>query len=926
MMREYWNTQENIMVSAWRDGGEVDGKPVTDERLLEFWKTRRDSVQTDDPLWDYYDQQMSQYKFAIEESKVGLAYAQHKMSARAVANWYKGQAGNYSKNSEMWRTVMGQAAKFLDAAKAQSKAATQAARTKAYVRIRDAAYKDYLAPTWTVTGALTGMLRQYGILSGSVNYEQDDKYGMGLYGSIGEGAELTSLAPGSGTDKWLMLLDAINTPGSEANRFWYDNIIPAAKRNGLDISAPFDQTDIENLMHRTIEGYDKLVATDKRFSDVAPSGNVQKLRGQQRDSIDFFQFVMTLDETSIYAQRRNQLTNVLSDPNADPFEMMKAYTDYYDGLKALEQTVGDQNPVFTAALYNEERILLGDPGAYAPTIAEGATASPFTTGGIGPTGETGFAAVASSHINQLRGLIDMVAKGEGTFIRDPNGGWRALTWTELRSEFGSNYVIVPRQGDTVVLDSQADITPTTGRDGGGFGTPGMAGLTPTASKTSVSAMYSEVFRTAPIIVRVPGQASAYTGRELTDGPPANEDSNVGQVVYVPNGEGVPDKAIYGIYSNSGAIRWTTSNPFLPGAVGSQQMSAADASGQQALVVNVNAASAGMTATDKDGNVVPLDSPNVANVSYNPFAALDPNLPSAAFRAINPRMFDDQNPDSFIDPGFAYMVNTQAGREDISKWTVEEAFQSWQASPWIDWNNPEQSQTFWRDFAAVKVAEQTRKNPNDPNSALAAEWQVYTEVKRFRGGDVNSLWDDAIRMSQTASLVRSEAAERVSPSDLGYANPVPPGTPVLTAQNPLSQKGKDSAYERWLATKQGQGQPVVVSGSYAGKTGYVDPSVFVPYYGAGMKQPTGAGQQPAIQTNASIRVPTVPGMPAGSSGADLMPGQGPNMPQQDVFAPRIPTPTPAPGTPPPTPPLPPAPGPAPNIPGVNPRPRPPHEYD
>ena len=71
MIESYWRTQEQIMVSSWREGGEVDGKQVTDERLLEFWRERRDSMSPDDPMWDYYDQQYDQFKFAIEDVYVG---------------------------------------------------------------------------------------------------------------------------------------------------------------------------------------------------------------------------------------------------------------------------------------------------------------------------------------------------------------------------------------------------------------------------------------------------------------------------------------------------------------------------------------------------------------------------------------------------------------------------------------------------------------------------------------------------------------------------------------------------------------------------------------------------------------------------------------------------------------------------------------
>lgn len=908
MLQQFWNQQEANMVSAWKDGGEVDGKPVTDERLLQFWQDRRDSVQKDDPLWDYYDQQHSQYKFAIEESKVGLSYAQHKMTAREVANWYKGQAGDYAHNSEMYRTVMGQAAKFLDAAKAQARASNAAARQKAYVRMRDATYKDFLWPSGIIMNGLTSIFRKAGVLTGSVN--QQSLEGNDLAGALGPGADLTSLSVATGSAEfWPIVLDAINTPGTAAHDYFYGSggIIDLAKRQGLDISAPFDQTDIEALMKRHLDGLDKLIGVDKRFNDVAPSGEIDKLRGQQRDTVDFYQFVMTIDESNTYAQNRRLLDSVLTDPTADPFVQMTAYSAYFKSLKSLETQVGTQNPVFLASLYNEERILLGDTAGLNPTIAEDALSSPFTSSGLGPTGPEGFATQTAAHTNELRDTIQRVIDGQAVIRKNPDGTWEAVDYSALQAQYPSGYVVLPGKATTNVMEPVGTTTHSEGQQNVGPPT-GADRLTPQATFTPQTVSFATVYGAVPIVAAAPSaNRDPATGEYLGESPSSNQSTNIGLVAYVPDGDGNPNVPIYGIYSELGQIRWTTSNPFLPGSTLSQGL-VTSGNGATSLVVTADPTRPGaITYYDDAGN--PTTDPTLAKtVNFNPQTIIDPSMQRTA------------NPNSFIDPGVAFMASTDAGRQEVATWTPDEVFASYRSSPWVNWTDPNQTTEFWRDIGAIKSAGQ------QGNAKLNSEWQFYQDVRRFRGGDVNTVWDAAIGMMQRQSLVASESAERIVTP--GQAAVRPTGSPIATGiPDEVTIAGHTFAYNQWLQAQQFPGTALMPQG-YTPPTGYrsypgAQPDLgtngpFGPY-SQYVNQPTAPGAQPNIQLSGQIKVPGLPASAYRSPDAadrNLPPAPTPAYQPRPIAAlpPNMPLP-PAPGIPP-----------SPPIPGVSPVPRPPHEID
>jgi hypothetical protein len=154
------------MFDAWNNGGLVDGKAVTDSRLLSYIKGRRDGFSQDDPLWDEWNNRLTQYDFSIGESKIQLAFRQGKASAGAVAAFYRNKLKGIPKDSEFYRDVAERAAQW---AGSVGRAARGSGRAKAKAAIRDKLNASIRKgfEFEALQKALTDYARREGIITGS---------------------------------------------------------------------------------------------------------------------------------------------------------------------------------------------------------------------------------------------------------------------------------------------------------------------------------------------------------------------------------------------------------------------------------------------------------------------------------------------------------------------------------------------------------------------------------------------------------------------------------------------------------------------------------------------------------------------------------------------------------------------------------------
>lgn len=130
--REMQQQNDQNIVDAWSKGGLYQGKKVTDQMILAYWKDRMGKVDKNDPLYDTYQNAYMEYDYSIHESIMRTAYDQGKVSDSAAAAFYLNWSKKVPKNSEFWRVLQRDAAQFTRTARANSQAKAAQAKELAY--------------------------------------------------------------------------------------------------------------------------------------------------------------------------------------------------------------------------------------------------------------------------------------------------------------------------------------------------------------------------------------------------------------------------------------------------------------------------------------------------------------------------------------------------------------------------------------------------------------------------------------------------------------------------------------------------------------------------------------------------------------------------------------------------------------------------
>jgi hypothetical protein len=166
LYREQLARDDQNIFDAYKNGGLFHGKPVTDQLIEKYTKTRRDTYTKDDPLYDQWNNTLIQTRFSIGEQKISLLYKQGKVGAGAVAAYYRGQLSKIPHDSAFYRDVAGRAAEW---AKAGATAARGHARGRAHASLDaklaksqgDAALFD------AATTAIETLARRAGLIFGT---------------------------------------------------------------------------------------------------------------------------------------------------------------------------------------------------------------------------------------------------------------------------------------------------------------------------------------------------------------------------------------------------------------------------------------------------------------------------------------------------------------------------------------------------------------------------------------------------------------------------------------------------------------------------------------------------------------------------------------------------------------------------------------
>ena len=147
LLEQYENARDRNIYSAWLNGGKFEGKKVTDQSLMAFYKMRRSQYTKDDPEYDYWNQQHSQIDYRIGESKMLLRFERNNIKEGGAAAWYASNAKRFPKNSEVWREAMRNAARFQKAAQETRKSSTATmSDSEKYAKANDRIYRQRIAP------------------------------------------------------------------------------------------------------------------------------------------------------------------------------------------------------------------------------------------------------------------------------------------------------------------------------------------------------------------------------------------------------------------------------------------------------------------------------------------------------------------------------------------------------------------------------------------------------------------------------------------------------------------------------------------------------------------------------------------------------------------------------------------------------------
>lgn len=157
--REMAAQVDRNIVDAWKNGGTIDGRPVTDEMLLAHWRGRLKDVDPGDPQYDTLKNTVLQFEYSIAESKASTAYAQGRLSDAGMAQFYLNWARKVPKNSEFYRSLQRDAAQFMRASRARGRASAAKAKDDAYAQAQERDYNRYEKPGEYITGVLRNMAK-----------------------------------------------------------------------------------------------------------------------------------------------------------------------------------------------------------------------------------------------------------------------------------------------------------------------------------------------------------------------------------------------------------------------------------------------------------------------------------------------------------------------------------------------------------------------------------------------------------------------------------------------------------------------------------------------------------------------------------------------------------------------------------------------
>jgi hypothetical protein len=568
MITQFENARDRNIETAWRHGGKFEGHKVTDSMFLEWWEKRASEVDSSDPMWDYYQQSLFQYRFQIGEQKISLKYEQGKVSETDVARWYVEQAGKVPKDSAVWRELMTNAAKFKKAAQTAAASRRSKAKVDTFADDWQAAYDKYAKPAAvveTIFGAYTTVTL-------------DTPYAPTIIGALGNVSNRTGGSAATGEGREVIESETVTLQAQlaaiESDPRWD----PPGGKGWKDMLAEADPSFhghltthyLQQSQSRAIIGFKQQLrlARKKGYSSYVDDAQ-RHIDGAvaTKHALQGFNAIGHAQELINTA-----LESGMTDPTLSPDERERIRQNLKGKLQKLSDRAFNKGLMeVTGAIDTDIKWLDGKPLGSKRAGTEGPGE------GISQLGQT----IGRMAVND-KAQLDLLAKGKGFEVRDEAG----------------NPVIVDR--DSMPPPAQG-VRLTLKRT---KGTPDHPSVSYLAREDGI-----------PMKVEVAAMIDPFTGEPLAKLP----DQSSGIVGYFYPGKDGDEDDAWGVILNDGTVQFTHTDPFSSANVQKRGIN----SDGKGYTVTINPGSSGRRGAIQvpDPNA-PADDPGRKVWIADPRAALD----------------------------------------------------------------------------------------------------------------------------------------------------------------------------------------------------------------------------------------------------------------------------------------------------------------
>jgi len=316
LANEYQRVRESNIVDAWKNGGMFEGHRVTDKQILEWFKGRRDELDPSDPMWNYYDNQVREYDFSIENSKMELAYKRHKVTDGQMVAFYHKWAGKLPTYSEGYREREKLAAAYADRAANRGSGGSRARSDAAYQNQRNAELKKELPYDATMM-FLEAKAHDTGILH--------------------KNETLANIDPLTADGKAILRLwdDIANSPDYADDRADWTKWV---RENGNpNFKGDFSQDATRGYLRTKKGSVGNRLALANKTGHRADATAAEK----ERDNVRSIEVqVSGWDETAAYEDARQDWQNVANDPNSTILQIDRANAKYVGQLQNIADRLG----------------------------------------------------------------------------------------------------------------------------------------------------------------------------------------------------------------------------------------------------------------------------------------------------------------------------------------------------------------------------------------------------------------------------------------------------------------------------------------------------------------------------------------------------------------------------------------------------------